>query len=155
MSLGTQVYVFPLNMYIVKLLGHRIYACVSFQLLFTSYVMSDSLRPYGLQPARLLCPWDFPSKNTGVGYHFLIQGIFPDQGSNPCLLPQQVNSLPLCYLRSPTIPICFPKWLCQVILSLAMHECWFLYVFTSVFCFSIFIILLGMQQINCIFLYYQ
>ena len=35
-------------------------------------VMSDSLRPHGLQPARLLCPWDFPGKNTGVGCHFLL-----------------------------------------------------------------------------------
>ena len=41
---------------------------------------------YGLQPIRLLCPWDFPGKNTGVGYHFLLQGIFPTQGSNPGLL---------------------------------------------------------------------
>ena len=32
------------------------------------------LRPYGLQPARLLCPWDFPGKTTGVGCHFLLQG---------------------------------------------------------------------------------
>ena len=31
-------------------------------------------------------PWDFPSKNTGVGCHFLLQGIFPTQGSNPGLL---------------------------------------------------------------------
>ena len=30
----------------------------------------------------LLCPWDFPAKNTGVGCHFLLQGIFPIQGSN-------------------------------------------------------------------------
>ena len=30
-------------------------------------VMSDSLRPHGLQPATLLCPWDFPGKNTRVG----------------------------------------------------------------------------------------
>ena len=29
--------------------------------------MPDSLRPYGLQPTRLLCPWDSPGKNTGVG----------------------------------------------------------------------------------------
>ena len=43
--------------------------------------MSDSLRPHGLQPTRLL-PWDFPSKSTGVGCHFLLQGIFPTQGSN-------------------------------------------------------------------------
>ena len=48
-------------------------------------VMSDSLQPHGLQPARLLCPWDFPGNNTGVGCHFLLQGIFPTQGSNPGL----------------------------------------------------------------------
>ena len=44
---------------------------------------------YGLQPARLLCPWDSPGKNTGVGCYALLQGIFPTQGSNPhflCLL---------------------------------------------------------------------
>ena len=35
--------------------------------------MSDSVRPHGLQPARLLCPWDSPGKNTGVGCHFLLQ----------------------------------------------------------------------------------
>ena len=42
--------------------------------------MSDSLRPYGLQPARLLCPWDFPGKNTGVGCHALLRGNLPDSG---------------------------------------------------------------------------
>ena len=46
----------------------------------------DSLRPLGLQPARLLCPWDFPGKNTGVGCHFLLQGLFPTQGLNLRLL---------------------------------------------------------------------
>ena len=45
-------------------------------------VMSDSLWPRGLWPTRLLRPWDSPGKNTGVGYHFLLQGIFPTQGSN-------------------------------------------------------------------------
>ena len=43
-------------------------------------VLSDSLRPHGLQPARLLCPRHFPGKNTGVGCHFLLQGIFLAQG---------------------------------------------------------------------------
>ena len=47
--------------------------------------MSDSLQPYGLQPARLLCPWDFPGNNTGVGCRAL-QGVFPTQESNPRLL---------------------------------------------------------------------
>ena len=32
---------------------------------------------------RLLCPWDFLGKNSGVGCHFLLQGIFPTQGMNP------------------------------------------------------------------------
>ena len=45
-------------------------------------VMSDSLRPLGLKPTRLLCPWDFPGKNTGLGCHALPQGIFPTQGLN-------------------------------------------------------------------------
>ena len=48
-------------------------------------VVSDSLHPHGLQPTRLLCPWDSSDKNTGVGCHFLLQGIFPTQGSNPGL----------------------------------------------------------------------
>ena len=40
-------------------------------------VVSDSWRPHGLQPTRLLCPWDFPGKNTGVGCHCLLQVVFP------------------------------------------------------------------------------
>ena len=49
--------------------------------------MSDSLQPYGLQAASLLSPWDSPAKNTGVGCHALLQGIFQwgIKGSNPCL----------------------------------------------------------------------
>ena len=43
--------------------------------------------PHGLQPTRLLCPWDFSGKNTGVGCHFLPQGIFLTQGLNSLLLP--------------------------------------------------------------------
>ena len=48
--------------------------------------MSDSWKAHGLQPARLLCPWDSSDKNTGVGCHFLFQGIFPTQASDLCLL---------------------------------------------------------------------
>ena len=47
---------------------------------------------------RLLCPWNFPGKNTGVACHFLIQGIFLTQGPNPCLfclLHWWADSLPL------------------------------------------------------------
>ena len=49
-------------------------------------VISDSWQPEGLQPARLLCPQGFSSKNTGVGCHALFQGIFPTKGWNPDLL---------------------------------------------------------------------
>ena len=55
---------------------------------FSRSVVSDSLQPHRLQPARLLCPWDSPGKHTGVGCHSLLQGIFPTQGSKP--------GLPLC-----------------------------------------------------------
>ena len=53
---------------------------------FSHLVVSDSLRPHGLYPARLLCLWAFPDKNTGVGCHFLLQEILLTQGLNPCLL---------------------------------------------------------------------
>ena len=39
-------------------------------------VMSDSAQPYGLQPARLFCPWDSPGKSIGVGCHGLPHEIF-------------------------------------------------------------------------------
>ena len=55
-------------------------------MLFNHWVMSNSLWPHGLQPTRLLCTWEFPGKNTGMGCHFLLQRIFPTQGLNPCLL---------------------------------------------------------------------
>ena len=44
------------------------------------------LWPRELEPTRLFCPWNFPGKNAGVGCHFLLQGVFPTQGSNPRLL---------------------------------------------------------------------
>ena len=70
--------------------------CVHAQLL--SHVWLHALDP------RLLWPWSFPDKNTGVGCHFLPQGIFRTQCSNPHLLHLlhwQVDSLPPCHLRSP------------------------------------------------------
>ena len=56
------------------------FACV-----LSCSVISDS-RPHGLQPTRLLCPWDSPGKNAGVGCHTLLQGIFLTRGSNSHLL---------------------------------------------------------------------
>ena len=58
-------------------------------------------------------PWDSPGKNTGVGCHFFLQGIFPSQGSNLCLLGLlywQVGSLPLATLGKPPNSLCVHKW---------------------------------------------
>ena len=49
-------------------------------------VISNSLRPLGLSPTRLLRPWNSPGKNTGVYSHSFLQGIFPTQGLNLGLL---------------------------------------------------------------------
>ena len=85
-------------------------------------VMPDSLGPHGLQPTRLLCPWDFPGKDTGVGFHSLLQGIFPTQGANPGLLHCRQILYWLSYKGSPNLllatlefpqapscPVCFPS----------------------------------------------
>ena len=56
------------------------------------------LQPHGLQLARLLNPWNFSDKNTGMGCHAFLQGILSTQGSNLhllCLLHWQADSLPI------------------------------------------------------------
>ena len=63
--------------------------------------MSGSFQHHGLWPTSLLCPWDFPGKKTGVGCHFLLQGIFLTQGSNPHVLHWQADSLVLSHQGSP------------------------------------------------------
>ena len=54
--------------------------------------MSDSVWPHWLYSARLFCPWDSPGKNTGVGCHALLQGMFLAQES-----PTSLTSPPLAY----------------------------------------------------------
>ena len=54
------------------------------------------------EDSRLFCPWDFPGKNSGVGCHFLLQGIFLNQGLNLHLLHWQANSLSLSHKGSHT-----------------------------------------------------
>ena len=53
-------------------------------------VMFDFLQPYGLYFNRLLCPWNSPGKNTGVGSHSLLQGSFLTQRLNPSLHCRQI-----------------------------------------------------------------
>ena len=64
-------------------------------------VVSNSLRSFGVQPAQLFCPWDFSGKDTGVGSHFLLQGLFLTQGSN-------LNPQLLCPLHYRQIFYCDP-----------------------------------------------
>ena len=69
-------------------------------------VVSDSSRPHGPQPTRLLCPWSFSGKKTGVGCTPL--GDPQTQGSNPgllYLLRWQADSLPLSHLGSPCLMV--------------------------------------------------
>ena len=44
--------------------------------------LTDTLQPHGLYIVRFLSPWDSPGKNTGLNCQFLLQEIFPTQGSN-------------------------------------------------------------------------
>ena len=66
--------------------------CTSFKWLYLASGQSHSAVPDSLQPSwtiqstKLLCPWNSPGKNTGVGSHSLLQGIFPTRGSNMGLL---------------------------------------------------------------------
>ena len=76
-----------------------------------------SLWLHGLKPTRLLCPWGSPGKDTGVGCHFLLQGIFLTQGSNLrllCLLHWQVGSLPFSY-QLPLKVLSRPTALCLLV----------------------------------------
>ena len=69
-------------------------------------VVSKSLRSHGLWPTRLLCPWNFPGKNTGADCHILLQGIFLTLGLNLhllCLLNWQAILYQWHHLGSPNM----------------------------------------------------
>ena len=86
---------------------HKIYNETQYDV-FSCSVMSDSLRPHGVEPTRLLCPLNFPGKNTGVGCHFLLQQIFPTQGLN---LHHLHCRLILYHWATKEVPrvVCFPS----------------------------------------------
>ena len=73
--------------------------------------MFNSLRPRGLEPSRLLCPWDSPGKNTGVGCHFFLQGDLPDPGIKPASAElASPTKPPGKLLKSNTIIIAGHEW---------------------------------------------
>ena len=74
-----------------------------------------------------LCPWDFPGKSTGVGWHSLLQGISLTQGLNLCLLcllHWQVGSVPLVPPGQPTFPRCcgLIPWLNHDVVWFCLHQ---------------------------------
>ena len=69
-------------------IAHSVPCCVFILYKYSSGGLVAKLYPtlmtsWTVKPLRLLCPWDFPGKNTGVSCDFLLQGIFLTQGSNP------------------------------------------------------------------------
>ena len=92
-----------------KLIEHALTPCCCYRC-----CLLTKSRPALLLPVRtvaLQAPlWDFPGKNTGVSCHFLLQGIFPTQGSDLGLLHWQADSLPLSRQGRPIAPLCpLPK----------------------------------------------
>ena len=83
-------------------------------------VMSDSLGPQGQKIVRLLCPWNFPGKNTGVGCRKSPpqegQGIFLILGLNPSLLHWPVDSWLLSHLQALLLHIfIFGHMVCETL----------------------------------------
>ena len=78
-------------------------------------VVSDSSRPHGLQPTRLLRPWDFPGKSTGVGCHCLLQSLGLSD-TKACAFNRN-NVWPLCWLLLNTSS-CYPLiWVLNLIIA--------------------------------------
>ena len=75
-------------------------------------MVSDSLQPHGVEPARLLYPWILQARNTGMGSHSLLQGIFPTQGWKLRLLHCRQITHCLSHqeaLKSHTPRFCLPS----------------------------------------------
>ena len=82
--------------------------------------MSDSLQPCGMQPTRLLCPWDSPGKNTGVSCHALPKRIFLTQG----LKHWQAASVPLAPPGKPRYLYTFVEIITMInIMSISPKVC--------------------------------
>ena len=75
---------------------HKVtFTVVKVMLYMTAQSCPTLCNPMDCSPPGSLYPWDFPCKNTGVGYHSLLQGIFPTLGSNlGLLLHRQIPGKP-------------------------------------------------------------
>ena len=79
-----------------------------------------SLRRVRLFASRLLCPWDFPGKDTGVGCQFLLQEIFPIQGLNLVLPHCRQTLYHLSHQGSPLIKVCLVR---AMVFPVVMYGC--------------------------------
>ena len=70
--------------------------------------------PWIVACTKLLRPWDFQGKSTGVGCHFLLQGIFPTQGSNPGLSHYRQTLYHLSHQGSPEKPKSYAIRMCYL-----------------------------------------
>ena len=79
-------------------------------------VLSDSLWPHGWQPAKLLCPWDFPGKNTEMGCQFLLQRFekaFLNMVGGAAFFLEDLGG-EVCSFRAPAFRSCCILWLTSV-----------------------------------------
>ena len=89
------------------------------------------LQPHGLLARQVLLSMGFPGKNTGVGCHFLFQGIFPTQGSILCLLhcrwssALQADSLSLSHQGSPVCTYTIIMWKLCVYMSVVIDQLYY------------------------------
>ena len=87
-------------------------------------VMSNSLQSHGLQPTRLLCPWYFPGKNTGVGCHLHLQGNLPAAAKSLQSYPTLCDPIDGSPPGSPVPGILQGKTLEWVAISLSNEGKW-------------------------------
>ena len=101
---NSHFHTFPLNFRSMICYQLCVYVCV------THSVVSDSLQSHGLKATRLLCPWNSPGMNTGVGSHPLLQGDVPNPGiksGSPALKMDYLPSEPPGKSMLLTLQICF------------------------------------------------
>ena len=100
-------------------------------------VMSDPQRPHGLQPTRLLRPWDFPGKSTGVGCHCLLCGFVTDEYLI-VLNALSVSFETITWFLSFHLLMCCLRWVGLRILNhpciLEINPTWWLCMIIFIYC---------------------
>ena len=93
--------------------------------------------PVDCSPLRLLCPWDSTGKNTGVGCHFLLQGIFPTEGSNLGLLHCRQTLYPLSHREACEYTHANSNSVTPIMNLSSVIQNWYFYGHKTTDCFQI------------------